>query len=368
MKHIEEFRNNELTTRLVENINNEAKTPIKLMEVCGTHTVNIAKFGIKSLISSNIKLTSGPGCPVCVTNCSEIDTLHYIAGLNNIILCTYGDMMKVPGSNLTLNDAKSTGADVRVVYSALNALNIAKNNSDKTVVFAGVGFETTTPASAHLILEAESLRLNNILIYSMHKLVPPALTALASSGDIALNGLILPGHVSTIIGACAYNEFIKQFSVPSVITGFEALDILQSILMLLKQINSGRSGTLDIQYNRAVNNTGNLKAINLIKDVFEKCDTSWRGIGNIPNSGLKIKSKYSKFDALVRLEVPLIQATEPKNCLCGNILKGISKPEDCMFFGNNCTPDNAIGPCMVSGEGACAAAYKYGGTFADYGA
>ncbi|MGB9711003.1 MAG: hydrogenase formation protein HypD [Thermodesulfovibrio sp.] len=344
----------------IEKLSKKIQRQINLMEVCGTHTVSIFRHGIRSLIPSNIKLLSGPGCPVCVTPIQDIDRMLYIAKQPNVILTTFGDMMRVPGSDGSLYKAKAEGADVRMVYSPLDALKIAQENKDKKIVFFAVGFETTSPLIAATVAVAEDKKIDNFYIYSVHKLVPPALEVLVNTKELKLDGFILPGHVSTIIGSKPYEFIVSKYKKACVITGFDADDILQAITMLLKQILED-DPRIEIQYKDAVKPEGNPKAIEFINMYFEPFDSNWRGIGVIPKSGLKLKKEYSHRDAEKVFDIPPINSKEPKGCQCGAVLRGVKLPPECPLFGKICTPQNPVGACMVSSEGSCAAYYKYGG-------
>jgi hydrogenase expression/formation protein HypD len=344
----------------IEKLSKKIQRQINLMEVCGTHTVSIFRHGIRSLIPSNIKLLSGPGCPVCVTPIQDIDRMLYIAKQPNVILTTFGDMMRVPGSDGSLYKAKAEGADVRMVYSPLDALKIAQENKDKKIVFFAVGFETTSPLIAATVAVAEDKKIDNFYIYSVHKLVPPALEVLVNTKELKLDGFILPGHVSTIIGSKPYEFIVSKYKKACVITGFDADDILQAITMLLKQILED-DPRIEIQYKDAVKPEGNPKAIEFINMYFEPFDSNWRGIGVIPKSGLKLKKEYSHRDAEKVFDIPPINSKEPRGCQCGAVLRGVKLPPECPLFGKICTPQNPVGACMVSSEGSCAAYYKYGG-------
>lgn len=358
MKHISEYRDKEICQKLVEKIWATSKKSIRLMEVCGTHTMSIARNGIRQLLPQNIKLISGPGCPVCVTSQQEIDQFLKLAAYENVIITTFGDLMRVPGSYSTLQKERANGADIRVVYSTLDCLDIAEKNPEKQVVFLGVGFETTAPTIAAAILEASKKNLKNFSIISAHKVVPPALVALMENKNVAVNGFICPGHVSVIIGAKAYEPIAQNYHVPCVIAGFEPVDILQSIVMLVRQIEQGK-GEVEIAYKRGVTYEGNKRAEEILNQVFQPCDTNWRGLGTIPQSGLKIRDEFEEFDAQNRFDLTVENVMEPKGCACGEVLSGIKNPIDCTLFGKTCTPDDPIGPCMVSTEGTCAAYYKY---------
>jgi hydrogenase expression/formation protein HypD len=345
--------------QFIEKLSKKIERQINLMEVCGTHTVSIFRHGIRSVIPSNIKLLSGPGCPVCVTPVEDIDRMLYIAKQPDVILTTFGDMMRVPGSDGSLYKAKAEGADIRMVYSPLDALKIGEQNENKKVVFFAAGFETTSPSIAATIFEAERKGIQNFYIYSVHKLVPPALEVLVNTEELKLDGFILPGHVSTIIGSKVYEFIPSKYKKACVITGFDADDILQAIFMLLKQINENEP-KVEIQYKDAVKPEGNPKAVEFINRYFEPCDSNWRGIGIIPKSGLKLKKEYSHRDAEFVFSIPEIQSKEPKGCQCGLVLRGVKIPPECPLFAKICTPENPVGACMVSSEGSCAAYYKYG--------
>jgi hydrogenase expression/formation protein HypD len=357
MKFVDEFRNSELVDTLVKSIHKLSKKPVRIMEVCGGHTMAIHKFGIPSLLPAHIELLSGPGCPVCVTSRTFIDTAIALARLPGIIITTYGDLIRVPGSASSLEHEKATGADVRIVYSTLDALEIAHTNPEKKIVFAGIGFETTTPSSAVAILEAERQNSSNFYLLGSHKTMPAAMMALIDEG-IKIDGYIGPGHVCTVAGANMYAPLLKKYDLSIVISGFEPVDLLQSIYLIVKQVEEGRK-RLEIQYKRVVTPEGNLKARALVEKVFEPCDDWWRGLGVISGSGLSLKDGYSGFDALKQIPVTVEPAREPAGCICGEVLKGTKKPVECKLFGKVCTPVNPIGACMVSNEGACQAYYKY---------
>jgi hydrogenase expression/formation protein HypD len=333
--------------------------PIKLMEVCGTHTVEIFRHGVRDVIPKSITLLSGPGCPVCVTSVRDVDASIAIAKNPGVIMTTFGDMMRVPGGTQSLLEARSEGADVRVLYSPIDALALAQKEKDKTVVFFATGFETTSPLIAGTLAHAELAGTKNFTIYAAHKLVPPALKALLDSPDVKVDGFILPGHVSTIIGTKPYEFVASQYKIPSVVTGFEAKEVIEGILMIVRQIAQKRAA-VEIQYTRVVKPEGNPRAVALLDKYFEPADAYWRGIGVIPGSGLKLKDTYSAFDANVKFHPPLSDGKEPDLCSCGDILRGVKIPTECPLFGTGCTPESPVGPCMVSTEGSCAAYYKYG--------
>ncbi|BCB96370.1 hydrogenase formation protein HypD [Dissulfurispira thermophila] len=344
---------------LIKNIYNKIGRPINIMEVCGTHTVAIFKHGIRSLLPEGLKLLSGPGCPVCVTSIEDIDKVIAISMLDDVILCTFGDMMRVPGGKKSLSEAKAEGADIRIVYSPLDCLSIARVNINKKVVFFSAGFETTTPSVAGTLFEAERQKIDNFYIYSVNKLVPPAIEILLQSDEINIDGFILPGHVSTIIGIHPYKFIAEKYKRSGVITGFKAEDIITGIVMLLRQIAEGRAA-VEIQYKSVVTEIGNQKAMDFINEFFETCDSYWRGIGMLPNSGLKLREKYRHRDAEAVFNIDLSDGVaEPKGCQCGLVLRGIKIPSECPLFGKACTPEKPVGACMVSTEGSCAAYYKY---------
>jgi hydrogenase expression/formation protein HypD len=334
--------------------------PVKLMEVCGTHTVAIFRHGIRGVIPKEISLLSGPGCPVCVTPIKDVDAAIAIANLKGTVLTTFGDMMRVPGSKKSLFHAQAEGAHISIVYSPMDALKMASENKDRNIVFFATGFETTSPSIAGTLFEASRTGINNFYIYSAHKVVPPALRALLDSPDLKIDGFILPGHVSTIIGTEPYEFIATDYKIPSLVTGFDAEDILTAIMMILDQIASNRAA-IEIQYTKVVRKEGNPKAMSLINEFFEPCDANWRGIGVIPGSGLKLNGKHSRFDVRNIFTKEFPDAPEPKGCQCGFVLRGVKIPTDCKLFGKACTPEHPVGACMVSTEGSCAAYYKYSG-------
>jgi hydrogenase expression/formation protein HypD len=333
--------------------------PIRLMEVCGTHTVAMFHHGIRKILPENISVISGPGCPVCVTSQADIDRAVAFTGLPGTIITTFGDMLKVPGTQASLGEMRAQGKDVRVVYSVLDALEIAKKNPAKKIVHIAIGFETTAPTVAAVIFRAKSEKVSNFLILSAHKIVPPALNVLASSAQSRINAFLLPGHVSAIIGIQPYQFLARRFKIPCVVAGFEAVDILQAIVMLERQIIAGKPA-VEIQYARCVHKTGNKTAQGMLAKVFKVCDTQWRGLGMMKNSGLALRREFSGFDALryFKIEIPY---QKPTPCRCGDVLQGIIAPPECPLFKKKCTPQNPVGPCMVSTEGSCAAFYRYGG-------
>lgn len=353
-----EFRNGEIAQRLLKRIHEAADHECVLMEVCGTHTMAIARFGIRQMLPKSIRLISGPGCPVCVTAQCDIDRFIAIGQVDGVVLATFGDMVKVPGSQISLRDARAHGIDVRVVYSPFEALELARQMPNRKIVFMAIGFETTAPGIALAIIQAESERLRNFFIYPANKLVPPAMKAILSFDDVHIDGFICPGHVSTIIGMRPYEPIATDYRKPCVIAGFEPLDILQAVLMLLMQIRHNQA-KVENQYRRAVRPDGNKAALRAIDEVFEPCAAEWRGLGIIEDSGLKLREKYEHFDARLHFDVKVPPAKEHPACRCGEILRGVAVPTDCKLFATACTPEHPIGPCMVSSEGACAAYHRY---------
>jgi hydrogenase expression/formation protein HypD len=361
MKYIDEFRRKEEAQAILKKIRKISRKEVNIMEICGTHTHSISKYGIREALPENIRLISGPGCPVCVTSASDVNRIMDFSRLKrDAIIATFGDMMKVPGSESSLQEEKARGADIRVVYSPLGALEIAKNNPEKVVVLFAVGFETTAPTVAATVLSAKEAGLRNFSVLSLHKLTPPAMKALLDSGEIKIDGFIAPGHVTAIIGAKAYGFLATDYSSPCVVAGFEPIDALMGIYMLVKQFEEERCA-IEIEYDRVVTWDGNRKAQEVIAEVFEPSDSLWRGIGNIPGSGLAFREAYAAFDAEKRFSMPKGVDAEPKGCQCGLVLKGLITPDKCMLFAKACTPEFPIGPCMVSSEGTCAAWYKYRG-------
>jgi hydrogenase expression/formation protein HypD len=328
------------------------------MEVCGTHTMAIFRSGIKQLLPKNINLISGPGCPVCVTSQSDIDCMLSLVSIKNAVITTFGDMLKVPGTKSSLEKARAAGCDIRVLYSPLDALDIARNNKNKEIIFLAVGFETTSPVIALAVNDARDLKLKNFSVYCCHKLIPPAMAALLNAQEIKIDGFLCPGHVSSIIGIKAYDFIAGEFGIPCVVSGFEPTDILETVLMLLKQAASA-SASVQIQYKRAVRPEGNIPAQEMLKKVFSPCDADWRGLGIIPHSGLRLNPDYEEYDARLKFRIKASKTPEPKNCLCGQVLRGVKTPAQCKLFAKACNPENPYGPCMVSSEGTCAAWYKY---------
>jgi hydrogenase expression/formation protein HypD len=353
-----QFRDPSLAARLVDQIRRMTTREISLMEVCGTHTMAIFRTGIRSLLPHTIRLISGPGCPVCVTSQKEIDMFISLAGMEGVIITTFGDLIRVPGSRSSLQEERANGRDIRVVYSTLDAVKIAKQNPKKRVIFLGVGFETTAPTIAASLMMAREMKLENFYAACAHKRVPPALDALLKTPSVQINGFLLPGHVSVIIGEKAYRQVVETHRIPSVITGFEPMDILQGILALTIQVRSGEA-RLQNAYPRAVLPQGNLKAMSILYQVFEHADAQWRGIGVIPESGLKLREDFQRFDAFIQFDVSVDEPMEPKGCGCGQVLIGAITPHQCPLFRSVCTPEEPVGPCMVSTEGTCAAYYRF---------
>ena len=359
MEWLDTYRDGEIAGKLVKLLKQQkGLRAVRFMEVCGTHTVSICRHGIRDLMPPEITLTSGPGCPVCVTATADIDTFIKAAELESSIITTFGDLLRVPGSRSSLQDARAEGADIRTVYSSLDALQIARENPDRQVIFLGVGFETTTPTVAAAIITAEQEGLQNFSVISSNKVIPPALEALLDDPEIQIDGLICPGHVSIMIGADAYEPFARKYGIPCVIAGFEPVDILKAVVMLAEQIKSG-TPKVEIAYDRAVTREGNQQAMAVMHKVFEPVDALWRGLTVIPDSGLEIRPEYSGFNARKRFDIAISKAKDPAGCACGDVLKSIKTPADCKLFGTACRPEHPIGPCMVSGEGACGAYYKY---------
>ena len=333
---------------------------LKFMEVCGGHTHTIYKHGIENVLPPSIELVHGPGCPVCVIPMGRVDDGIAIAETPGVIFTSFGDMMRVPGSHGNLLEAKARGADVRMVYSPLDALRIARDNPDREVVFFAIGFETTAPSTAVTLMKAREAGIMNFSVFGNHVLIVPPLRAILDSPDLRLSGFIGPGHVSTVIGNRPYRFVPAEYGLPLVTAGFEPLDILQAIVMLLRQIREGRC-EVENQYARAVRDEGNLKALSILREVFEvRPHFEWRGLGFISQSALKLTEAFAPWDAELRFSVPGVRVADPKACQCGEVLKGVIKPWDCKVFGTACTPETPIGTCMVSSEGACAAYYNYG--------
>ena len=359
MKFIDEYQDNKLAQALARRIAQHSTKTVNLMEFCGGHTHAILRYGIRQLVPRTVQLKSGPGCPVCVTASADLDKAIALARLPGVIITTFGDMIRVPSSYSSLQKAKAGGADVRVVYSTVDAVQIAEANPANSVIFIGIGFETTAPTIAAAILKAQRERIENFYVLSLNKLTPPVMKALLDSGEVKLDGIVCPGHVSVIIGSHPYEFIPHDYGVACVISGFEPLDILLCIDKLVEQIEKG-APKVEIAYPRGVKPEGNRRARQLMEDVFEIGEANWRGIGTVPKSGLRIRGKYEQFDAHKAFSVSLRPSREPKGCRCGDVIRGAVTPLECQLFKKVCTPESPVGPCMVSSEGACAAYYQYG--------
>lgn len=392
MKYIDEFRNPDAAQRLLALIGSRSTRPVRLMEFCGGHTHAIFKFGLRQLLPPTVRLLSGPGCPVCVTASSDVDRAIAMAHLPGVIMTTFGDMMRVPGSpakkrrslaspqaragrspaermqslavpearaGRSLQDAKAQGADVRMVYSTLDALSIARSNPDRQVIFLGIGFETTAPTVAAAILQAQVEGLGNFCVLSVHKLTPPATKAILDAGEVRLSGIIGPGHVTTVIGSDAWEFLPLDYGISCAVAGFEPLDILQAVYFLVDAIERD-TPTASNAYTRSVRPEGNRVAQRMMHQVFQVGAAEWRGLGTVPASGLTLRDEYAAFDATRRFPVEVGPSEEPKGCRCGEVLRGVTEPSQCPLFARVCTPEHPIGPCMVSSEGACAAYMQYG--------
>ena len=359
MKYLDEYRNEAVAQKLVQEIRRIVTRPGVIMEVCGGQTHSIVKYGLDYLLPPEIELVHGPGCPVCVTSLEMIDKAHAIARKPEVIFCSFGDMLRVPGSEADLFILKSRGADVRIVYSPIDCLKIAKANPDKKVVFFAIGFETTAPANAMSVWQAKQHGIKNFSILVSHVLVPPSLAAILQSPMNRVQGFLGPGHVCTVMGYREYEPISARYKVPIVITGFEPLDLLEGILLTVHQLEAGKA-EIENQYTRVVAREGNRVAQDLVNKIFEVCDRKWRGVGSIPKSGYKLRDEFREHDAERLFEVEEIDTQESSLCISGLVLKGVKKPHDCPAFGKECTPDRPLGATMVSAEGACAAYYAYG--------
>jgi hydrogenase expression/formation protein HypD len=369
MKYIDEFRDGDVARRIADRLATEARADrqYSFMEFCGGHTHAISRYGVSELLPTNVRMIHGPGCPVCVLPIGRVDMAIRLALEHDVIVCTYGDTMRVPASDsLSLTKAKARGGDIRMVYSAADALTVARDNPDRQVVFFAIGFETTTPPTALAILRAQREGLKNFSVLCCHVLTPSAITHILESpevrqyGTVPIDGFIGPAHVSIVIGAAPYEHFAEEYRKPVVIAGFEPLDVMQAILMLVRQVNEGRAH-VENEFTRAVDRDGNLAAQQKVSEVFElRPSFEWRGLGEVPYSALKIRPAFAEFDAERRFDVGYTPVADNKACECGAILRGVKKPTDCKIFGTVCTPENPIGSCMVSSEGACAAHYAYG--------
>ncbi len=359
MKHLDEFRDAELARPLVEKLNESVTRPFRVMEICGSHTMAIFRNGIRSILPEGVELISGPGCPVCVTSAPHMDAFISMADMEDVRVAIFGDLFRVPGNNGSLSEASSRGAKIDVVYSPMDALDIAKQNPDDQVVFLGVGFETTTPAIAATIMAAKHQNIPNFSVFSTQKTMGPPMEALLGDPELKIDALLCPGHVSSIVGVKEWEYLARDYNLACVVAGFETADLLQALIMLANQIGNDDI-KVENSYSRVVSYEGNPRAQQMVYQIFEPADTLWRGLGMIPASGLKIKKEYEEFDAEVRFNITLPESGEAKGCKCGEILKGLNIPTECPLFAKRCTPQKPIGPCMVSSEGTCAAYHKYG--------
>jgi hydrogenase expression/formation protein HypD len=359
MKYLDEYRDPEAARRLAAAIARTVTRPWTIMEVCGGQTHTIVKYGIDRVLPPEVELVHGPGCPVCVTSLEMIDRAHAIASRPEVTFCSFGDMLRVPGSRGDLLQLKSHGSDVRVVYSPLDAVNLAAANPNRKVVFFAIGFETTAPPNAMAVWLARHRRLTNFSVLVSHVLVPPSITAILQAPGNRVQGFLGPGHVCTVMGCTEYEPIARRYKVPIVVTGFEPIDMLEGVLRVVQQLESGRH-EVENQYSRAVRHEGNLQSKKLIDEVFEVCDRKWRGVGSIPKSGLKLRYEYRDHDAERLFEVDHLETQESTVCISGQVLKGLKKPHECPAFGKECTPQSPLGATMVSTEGACAAYYAYG--------
>lgn len=368
MKYIDEFRDREKAAVLVKEIEALVATiplakerPLHIMEVCGGHTHSIFRYGVEGMLPKEIELVHGPGCPVCVLPMGRVDDCVAIAERPEVIFTTFGDAMRVPGSKKSLLQAKADGADIRMVYSPMDALEIARKNLDREVVFFGIGFETTMPSTALTILQAESEGVRNFSVFCNHITIVPTIKAILDSPDLHIDGFLGPGHVSMVIGTAPYEFIARFYKKPMVVAGFEPLDVLQSIWMVLKQIKEGRAD-IENQYLRVVPDDGNAAALEAVATVYELREFfEWRGLGSIDHSGVKLRDEYAHFDAERKFAIPNLKIADPKSCQCGEVLKGVIKPWQCKLFGTACTPETPLGALMVSSEGSCSAYYQYGG-------
>ena len=356
MKYVDEFRNRRHIAGLAALIVKEATSEYAFMEVCGGHTAAIHRFGIPSLLPPQVRLISGPGCPVCVTSTRYIDTLTALASMEGVTIALFGDLMRVPGSHLTPGEARAAGADVRVVLSAHEALELARTNPARKVVFSAIGFETTAPGTAVTVMQADMQGIDNFFVLNAHKVMPPAMEAILREGT-QIDGFICPGHVAVITGSSAFEFIPREYGLACVVTGFEPTDLLSAVLMLVRQVNNSRP-SVEIQYSRAVSVAGNARAQGFMNEVFEPVEAEWRGLGVIPLSGLMLRDRYRRFDAAA-FAVDLPESACSNVCICGDILRGVSRPPDCALFATACTPDHPEGACMVSDEGSCNTWYKY---------
>ncbi len=357
MKYVDEYRNGKHVARLSEMIRQEVARDYSFMEVCGGHTAAIHRFGIPSLLPGEVKLLSGPGCPVCVTPARYIDTLVALASRMDMTVALFGDLIRVPGTQISPGEAKASGADIRVVLSAHEALDLARSDPRRMIIFAAIGFETTAPGTAVTLMQAEKEGIKNFFVLNAHKVMPPAMEMILSEGA-RLDGFICPGHVAVITGAAAFEFIPRNYGLACAVTGFEPADIMLAVLMLIRQVNRGKP-QVEIEYARAVSTTGNTMAGRYMHEVFEPGDTEWRGLGIIKWGGLKIRERYSRFDADIVFPVDIPEQEAETDCICGDILRGVSTPSDCPLFATACTPDHPQGACMVSAEGSCHTFFKY---------
>ncbi len=365
MKYLDEYRDPETAKKLLHLISRATTRPWVIMEVCGGQTHTIIRNGIDKILPPLIELVHGPGCPVCITSLEMVDRAHAIASQSNVIFCSFGDMLRVPGSKGNLLSLKAKGSDIRVIYSPLDSVAIAEANPDRKVVFFAVGFETTAPANGMAVWMAQRKGLTNFSMLVSHVLVPPSMTAILQSPLNRVQAFLGPGHVCTVMGYSEYFPIAKQYQVPIVITGFEPVDLLEGILLIIRQLELGQAH-VENQYVRTVRPEGNIKSRQLLDEVFEVCDRKWRGMGMIPKSGLRLSAEYRRYDAERLFEVNWIETEESSHCVSGQVLRGIKKPNECPAFGKQCTPQNPLGATMVSSEGACAAYYAYGRHFKEH--
>ncbi len=358
MRLLEGFRDPQRARQLLAEIQRLAQRPLTFMEFCGGHTHAIMQFGIRQLVPSTVRLLSGPGCPVCVTSQRDIDQAIALAQLPEVVLTTFGDMVRVPGTQHTLQEAAAAGAQVRIVYSPLDAVQYAQEHPEQQVVFLGVGFETTAPGVAASILAAHAQGVSNFTVFSMHKYTPPGMRAILDAGEVALDGVLGPGHVSAVIGLEGWRFLPEEYGLPVVVAGFEPVDILLALRDLVRLAMRGQAQAVNA-YPRAVTPQGNRAAQQIMRQVFEPAAAEWRGFGLIPHSGMALRPAYRAYDAQVRFTLPQVPSREPPGCRCGEVLRGVIEPPQCPLFGQACTPERPIGPCMVSDEGACAAFYLY---------
>ncbi len=359
MKYVDEFRDPEAAQSLAAAIRRKVTRSWRLMEICGGQTHTIMKTGLQELLPPEVTLIHGPGCPVCVTPLAQIDKAVAIASRPEVIFCSFGDMLRVPGSGRSLFSAKADGADVRIVYSPLDALQAARSNPEREVVFFAVGFETTAPPNAMTVWQAKRERIANFSVLAAHVLVPPAIRAILDSPQCQVQAFLAPGHVCTVAGFRQYEEIVERYRTPIVVTGFEPIDLLEGVRRAVEQLENGRA-QVENQYSRVVRRDGNPEARRVVEEVFEVSDRPWRGIGEIPSSGLRLRDAYRTFDAEARFHLHGPEAREPEECIAGLVLQGIKKPHQCAAFGVSCTPEHPLGAPMVSSEGACAAYYRYG--------